>query len=89
VGRALAHELGARIGKFLPRTELNLVHPGLVNLNLSNPGLFDLRLCRTSQNQGCENGTDTENHDSLAGNFLRTFQFSGASTGRDNNGLLG
>jgi hypothetical protein len=65
------------------------MHPDLVNLNLSNLGLFDLRLCRTSQNEGCENGTDTENHDSLAGNFLGTFQFSGASTGRDDDGLMG
>jgi hypothetical protein len=68
---------------------LNLVHPRVLNLNLSNLGLFDLRLCRTSQNEGSKNGTDTENHDSLAGNFLGTFQFSGASTGGDDDRLVG
>jgi len=69
VRRTLTHELGARIGQFLQRAELNLFDLCLPNLPYFAP--LDVCLRRTTENDRCGyNCTDTKMHEGLPASFL-------------------
>ena len=70
--RALAHEFGARIGKFLQRAKLYLLNLRLLDRGPLNRNLPALRACRTGQDERRDSdcGTDMKMHDGLTGNFL-------------------